>query len=64
LAYALDVAARVPADHPFFLPIRLDACKIPATIAKRVHYLDLFPDWQTGVSSLVLALNVHEQNRK
>jgi hypothetical protein len=64
LAYALDVAAKVPVDQVFFLPVRLDVCKIPAPIAKRVHYLDLFPDFQKGADVLVSALNAHEKNRK
>ena len=64
LSYALDVASRVPAEHAFFVPVRLDECKIPAHISRRVHYMDLFPDWQNGAYLLICALHAHEKNRK
>jgi hypothetical protein len=63
LSYALDVANRVPVDNPFVVPVRLEECKIPQHIAKRVHYIDLFPDWENGVYLLVWALHNHEKNR-
>ena len=64
LSYALEIASRVPPDHAFFVPVRLDRCKIPEHIAKRVHYMDLFPNWEDGVSLLASALHAHEKSRK
>jgi hypothetical protein len=64
LSYALDVATRVPADQAFFVPVRLEECEIPAQIMKRVHYVDLWPDWEQGIASLTHALQAHEKRRK
>lgn len=64
LTYALDVATRVPVEQAYFLPIRLDECEIPEHIVKRVHYVDLYPDWKFGVDVLKRALHAHERQKK
>ena len=64
LSYALDVATRVPAERAFFVPLRLDKCEIPVHIQKRVHYVDLWPDWKRGIEMLTRALRTHEKDRK
>jgi hypothetical protein len=64
LSYALEIASRVPVDHAFFVPLRLDQCRMPDHIAKRVHYLDLYPEWESGVSLLASALHAHEKSRR
>jgi hypothetical protein len=50
LRYALNCAAKVPLDEIFFIPLRLDDCVVPRRIARQVQYLDLFPEWDAGVS--------------
>lgn len=64
LAYALDVAASVPAEDIFFIPLRLDACHLPRQIVKTVQYVDLFPDWDGGVRALIKSLRQHWTERK
>ncbi len=56
LDYALNVAARVPAEEIFFLPVRLNDCEVPREIAKKVQHVDLFPDWDGGVGELLKAM--------
>jgi hypothetical protein len=56
LAYALDLAKRVPEEEIFFIPVRLDACEVPRSIARTVQYVDLFPDWERGVHTLSKAI--------
>lgn len=53
LRYALEIATRVPLDDMFILPVRFGECEIPRPIAKTLHYIDLFPDWDRGVETLV-----------
>lgn len=53
LRYALEAATRVPLDDTFILPVRFTECEIPRQIAKTLHYVDLFPDWDRGVDTLV-----------
>lgn len=53
LRYALDVAAYMPLDKIFLLPVRLSECEIPLEIARTTQYIDLFPDWEIGIKALV-----------
>jgi hypothetical protein len=55
LAYALDVAERVPAEQIFLVPVRLNECILPRRIAT-VQYVDLFPNWNRGLKALIKAL--------
>jgi hypothetical protein len=64
LAYALNVATRMPAEQVYFLPARLNACEIPAQIEKSLHYVDLYPDWEHGIKVLTHAIHAHEKGRK
>ncbi len=56
LRYALDCARRVPFDQTYFIPVRLQECRVPARIRERIQYVDLFPDWQRGFQALVAAM--------
>ncbi|HEX4167993.1 MAG TPA: toll/interleukin-1 receptor domain-containing protein [Bryobacteraceae bacterium] len=56
LDYALTVAARVPAEEIFFLPVRLNECEVPREIARKVQHVNLFPDWDHGVGELLKAM--------
>lgn len=56
LRYALDCAARLPLDEIFFIPVRLDPCDVPGSIRKSIQYVDLFPDWEKGVSQVAAAV--------
>jgi hypothetical protein len=64
LAYALDVATRVPLEQAFFVPVRLDECEMPDHIAKRLHYVNLYPEWKHGIQVLVKALRAHQKGKK
>jgi hypothetical protein len=53
LRYALDIAAFVPLEQIFLVPVRLSECEVPLQIARRTQYIDLFPDWECGVAALI-----------
>ncbi len=53
LRYALDCATKVPLEDVFILPVRLNDCAMPKEIARRLQYVDLFPEWDRGVRRLV-----------
>ncbi len=63
LAYALDVSTRVPQEQLFFVPVRLDDCKLPRLIADTTHYVDLFPNCSQGISKLVKSLRSEHRRR-
>jgi TIR domain len=64
LRFALSCAAQVPLDEIFFIPVRLDHCVVPRNISRRIQYVDLFPDWQEGVGTVVDVMKEQEENRK
>lgn len=64
LEYALGVASRIPLEEIFFLPIRLDECDMPRQIARKVQYVDLFPDWERGVDRLIQAMRYQIKERQ
>jgi TIR domain len=49
IRYALDCARRMPLDHIFVVPARLDECRMPRSIQRELQYVDLFPDWPRGL---------------
>jgi hypothetical protein len=55
LRYALDCAQCMPLDATFLIPIRLEACPVPARLAQ-IQYVDLFPDWDRGIHRLARAI--------
>ncbi|HXJ41569.1 MAG TPA: toll/interleukin-1 receptor domain-containing protein [Bryobacteraceae bacterium] len=56
IRYALDCARRVPLDDLFLIPVRLDACRVPARITRETQYVDLFPDWSAGLERVAAAI--------
>jgi len=64
IRYALDCARQLPLDDIFVVPVRLGACKVPRTIQKQFQYLDLLPDWESGVAKLVGALRKELERRR
>jgi len=56
LRHALECARKRPLDEVFFLPVRLERCVVPLSIAERVQYVDLFPDWERGIRRLMRSI--------
>ncbi len=56
LRYALDCARRLPLDQIFVIPVRLEPCDVPSSIAEQTQYVDLFPHWNRGVKRILRAI--------
>ncbi|MEP7351799.1 MAG: TIR domain-containing protein [Acidobacteriota bacterium] len=60
LRLALEQARRRPLwdreDDAFLLPVRLEPCEVPRRIAEHVQYVDLFPDWDSGLQQLIRSI--------
>jgi hypothetical protein len=56
LRYALDCARRLPLEHSFVIPVRLEPCAVPRRIAEQIQYVDLFPHWDRGMKKLLRAV--------
>jgi hypothetical protein len=63
IRYALDCARRMPLDEIFLVPVRLDVCRIPGAIQREFQYVDLFPDWATGIRRMVTAIERELERR-
>ena len=65
LGYAMTAAARVPEEDTFFIPARLNDCRIPQYVLDQIHCVDLFPDWDAGLKKLTAGMTqLHRRNRK
>lgn len=62
LRQALRCAERMPLDDWFVIPVRLDECTLPRRVAS-TEYVDLFPDWNAGVSKLLRAIETEIASR-
>jgi hypothetical protein len=64
LRYALECANRIPLDEIFLVPIRMDECTVPDQIAHRIQCVDLFPDWDLGLATVVRTIHREVAARK
>jgi hypothetical protein len=64
MRYALDCARQVPFDDIFFVPVRLDDCRVPARIQQQIQYIDLFPDFHKGAVNLISTLKTEVRRRE
>jgi hypothetical protein len=63
MRFAFDIARKHPLDDAFFIPIRLDECRVPSRISRELQYIDLFPDWENGLDRLIAAIRRHSKQR-
>jgi hypothetical protein len=56
LKLALECARRLPLEAIFLIPVRFDRCAVPPAISDKVHYVDMFPDWEYGVRRVLRAI--------
>jgi len=56
LKQALNILDDYPESHTFILPVRLDECSPNHEKLRKIHWLDLYPDWERGVSALMEVL--------
>jgi TIR domain len=64
LRYAFDVAACVPLEEIFLVPVRLTDCDVPLQIARRTQYIDLFPEWEVGLKALLMMMKGQAAQRE
>src|SRR5262249_23830100 len=59
---ALDVMQTVPAGHIYLLPVRLDDCRVPDSLAT-IQYVDLFPRYDDAIAKVLSALEFQQRIR-
>lgn len=63
LRFALECARQMPLDEIFFIPVRLEACPVPAPISRQIQYIDLFPDWDRAVRRIAAVMSAEVRKR-
>jgi hypothetical protein len=63
LRYPLECASRMPLDEMFIITVRLDDCVVPRLLQSQVQFVDLFPDWATGVETVTAAMQQQMMDR-
>lgn len=56
LAHALDVVSGLPPSSIFLIPARLDACEPLDGRLQRLHWVDLFPEYEDGLRRILRVL--------
>ena len=64
LRYALSCASTIPLDAIFFIPVRFEECLVPPRVSRRIQYVDLFPDWESGLAKVLAILAGQDGNRR
>ena len=64
LRMALDTAERMPLEDIFLVPVRLTDCEVPLEVAQTTQYIDLFPDFETGVNALTRMMTSQALKRR
>jgi hypothetical protein len=62
LAEALDILDEFPESDIFIIPIRLNECKPSHERLNDIHWTDMFPDWNMGLSKICSAIGIRAQN--
>lgn len=56
LRYALECARKRPLEETFLVPVRFEDCTVPRRISENVQYVDVFPDWEKGMTRVCAAI--------
>lgn len=63
LRRALEVAERYPEDQLFIIPVRIEECEPTFGAVRKLHRLDLFPDYVGGLSKLLRVVGYASRER-
>ncbi|MBI4893043.1 MAG: toll/interleukin-1 receptor domain-containing protein [Acidobacteria bacterium] len=64
IRYALDCARSAPIEDVYFIPLRLDDCRVPAQIQRQLQYVDLFPQPEEGTQKLIRMMRKEARRRR
>lgn len=64
MRFALDCARRVPFDQVYFVPARLEPCRVPLRIEQQLQCVDLYPDFDESAKRLIGFIRSEMRRRK
>jgi hypothetical protein len=56
LKVAFEILDEFPENEIFVIPVRIEACDILDERLKDLHYVDLFPEYEPGISKILVVL--------
>ena len=56
LRAAFDILDEFPENQIFVIPVRIEDCDISDHRLRALHYVDLFPEYEPGISKIMVAL--------
>ena len=56
---ALEVLDEFPDSQIFLIPVRLDGCEPHVARLNSIQRVDLFPDWESGIASILRTIEFH-----
>jgi hypothetical protein len=56
--YAIDYSDSFPESEIYIIPARLYTCEISYEKLEEIQYVDLFPDWNKGVSQMLASVEI------
>lgn len=62
LRLALDFLTEMPPDRIFLIPARLDSCVPAHQVLRDLHWVDLFPDYNSGLERIMRVLDGYSGN--
>jgi|CXWL01.1.fsa_nt_gi hypothetical protein len=61
---AIDRLLYFPPGKIFIIPIRIDICEPKYAELRKIHYVDMFPDWDIGIKKIVASILSEADSRK
>lgn len=62
LNWALDVSEKYPESDIHIIPVRLDDCTAPSEKVQQLSMVDLFPEWDAGIETILRAIHGDAEN--
>ena len=62
LKVAFEILDEFPENEIFVIPVRIEECDISDQRLKDLHYVDLFPEYEPGISKILVALGCGTTN--
>ena len=56
IKYSLDLLDEFPESEIYIIPVRLDKCVPSHEKLRELHFVDLFPEWENGLNSILRAI--------
>jgi hypothetical protein len=56
LRYALDKLDELPESDIFIIPVRLEECEPSHPRINDLHWIDMFPNWEKGISKIIASI--------